>query len=153
MIIVYNILQKNYRFLYKSDQYKILVSNGQILAVRTEHHKAEKSTLQVNENLYHNSIVNQKEFEEYFKIHKPYLNPEFKITDLTEVLNTNRAYLSKFINETYGVNFKQYLNTWRMKEVESLLQMEEEKNTTEELVKQAGFGSIRSYWRAKKNQE
>lgn len=52
---------------------------------------------------------------------KPYLNPELKITDLTRELQTNRTYLSTFINRTYGMNFKAYINDCRLREMEALL--------------------------------
>ena len=33
---------------------------------------------------------------------KPYLNPEFKITDMARDLVSNRTYISAFINREYG---------------------------------------------------
>lgn len=67
------------------------------------------------------SLLSKERFEKYMQEDKPYLNPELKITDLTRELQTNRTYLSTFINRTYGMNFKAYINDCRLREMEALL--------------------------------
>ncbi|MDR2921205.1 MAG: hypothetical protein LBV72_17815 [Tannerella sp.] len=89
--------------------------------------------------------------EQYFREEKPYLNPELKITDLIVVLNTNRTYLSAFINQEYGMNFRRFINYWRLKEYEEL--GFESKGTHfagKERAFKAGFSDYRGYVRAKK---
>lgn len=98
--------------------------------------------------------MRRKKFEKYINEHRPYLNPELRITDLLPVLYTNRTYLSQFINREYGMNFSRYINRLRLREMETL------RNapacsclTEEELAYMAGFGNFRSYLRVKSMEE
>ncbi len=82
---------------------------------------------------------------------KLYLNPDLKITDLLLPLGTNRTYLSNFINHTYGMSFRQLVNSLRVQEIDhvSHLQTNRSKNLSQ-LASGAGFGSYRNYTRARK---
>ena len=94
--------------------------------------------------------LNKKIFEEYISRKKPYLNPMLKITDLCVDLHTNRTYLSAFINKGYGMNFRQYVNSLRLKDAAKLqLDNEYSNEEKEELIRSLGFGSMRSYLRAR----
>ena len=96
-------------------------------------------------------LLNKERFEKYIREEKPYLNPELKITDLTGELQTNRTYLSTFINRTYGMNFNAYINDCRLREMESLLaDSTYAGECMTELAIRAGFGCYHSYRRAKK---
>lgn len=90
-----------------------------------------------------------KRFEEYFREHKPYLNPELKITDLIDPLKANRTVISNFVNKTYGVNFNRYINRLRVKELERLKNLPKNKGMEiPQLLSKAGFSSMRNYTRA-----
>ncbi len=96
-------------------------------------------------------LLNKERFEKYMREEKPYLNPELKITTLTGGLQTNRTYLSTFINRTYGMNFNAYINDCRLREMESLLaDSTYAGECMTELAIRAGFGCYHSYRRAKK---
>lgn len=138
-IILFNILKKNYYFLMKDNT--ILASNGRVFSV---------SGLANDIQNIQQNIINQKEFEDYFKQQKPYLDPTLKINDIAAIFSTNKLYISKFIREIYDMNFNQYINSWRIKEVKELSGPDDKQSKSiEELSKEAGFGSVRSYWRAK----
>ena len=140
-IILFNILKKNYSFFTENN--KVLSSNGHIFY--------ESGLTETIQSVQENIIISQKELENYFKEQKPYLNPMLKIEDIADFFHTNRVYTSKFINETYGMNFNQYINSWRINEVKELEKIEANKTkSTTELSQLAGFGSVRSYWRAVK---
>ena len=95
--------------------------------------------------------VDRAAFENYFRKHKPYLNPHLTITDLVEPLQCNRTYLSKFVNRIYGMNFNNYINSCRLHEMERLLTAPGNRNKTPaSLYHQAGFASYRNYLNAKK---
>ena len=97
------------------------------------------------------SLLSKERFEKYMQEDKPYLNPELKITDLTGELQTNRTYLSTFINRTYGMNFKAYINDCRLREMEALLAGSTYAGESMTgLAIRAGFGCYHSYRRAKK---
>lgn len=91
-------------------------------------------------------------FEHYFRKEKPYLNPRLTIYDLVEPLQSNRTYISKFINNTYQMNFASYINLCRLKEMERLQALQDQKKNKKkisQLALQAGFSSYDNYHRAK----
>lgn len=96
----------------------------------------------------------RKKFEKYIYEHRPYLNPDLRITDLMKAFHTNRTYISRFINREYGMNFSRYINMLRLREMEALRNdpgcsrlLEEERACL------AGFSNFRSYQRVKRMAE
>ena len=159
--MAYNIIRRNYLLLFLTDVTSINtlenrsgiitypageLANGTSLKRKTYTRKRRVIT----EKEGTDNTLTTKQLENYFRKNKPYLNPNFKITDLVEPLEQNRTYISRFINEEYGINFNQYINNYRLKELEILLALKSNNNKDlETLVAQAGFGSFRSYIRAK----
>lgn len=95
--------------------------------------------------------LNRKEFEEYMKMHKPYRKHDLTIVELAEMLDTNRTYLSRFVNHTYGMTFSSYLNLCRLRDMEHLLGSPGNRDMImAELAKRVGFVTGRNYMRAKK---
>jgi len=94
--------------------------------------------------------IDKTVFERYFRKHKPYLNPHLTINDLTGPLQCNRTYLSKFINRVYGMNFRSYVNSCRLREMERLMATPGNRTKTPaSLCSQAGFVCYRNYLKAK----
>jgi AraC-like DNA-binding protein len=90
--------------------------------------------------------LSKTDFEVYMRRNKPYLKPKLKITNLTVHLGINRAYLSRFINQEYGMNFSRYINQQRMKELKRLrTNPQYDKMSEVELVLKAGFSSYHGY--------
>lgn len=52
----------------------------------------------------------------FFRSEKPFLNPDLKITQVAQRLNTNRTYLSCLVHDRYGLNFSHFVNRWRIEE-------------------------------------
>lgn len=97
----------------------------------------------------HSGKLNRRRFENFIRNEKPYLNPDYKITDLVEALDINRTTLSAFINRTYGVNFNRYLNRLRLKELEKLRSKPAgQGKSISSLLDKAGFKDFRNYSRA-----
>ena len=71
---------------------------------------------------------------------KPYLNPDFQLMDLRQVLPMNRTYLSQFINETYGCSFYQFVNRYRIEEAKRLMTEQPNLKMTD-VAAQSGFSS------------
>jgi Response regulator containing CheY-like receiver domain and AraC-type DNA-binding domain len=95
--------------------------------------------------------LNKKVFEVYFRTHKPYLNPKLTIIDLVEPLSSNRTYISKFVNQVYGISFSSYVNLCRLREMKRLLALPSNKGKSEAvLCLKAGFGKYRNYLYVKK---
>lgn len=93
--------------------------------------------------------LNRSIFEKFIFSQKPYLNPDYKITDLIEDLDVNRTAISSFINQTYHMNFNRYLNCLRLKELDKLRsQPGNEKKSLTSLTRKVGFKGYRNYLRA-----
>lgn len=92
-----------------------------------------------------------KRFLSYMEKDKPYLNPDLTIVDMACDLQTNRTYLSTFINQEYQMNFSRLINAYRLKELDRLLSIADDTDlSVVDLIYRVGFGSYQSYQRAKK---
>jgi AraC-like DNA-binding protein len=95
----------------------------------------------------HKELTEQK-LEEYFKAKRPYLDPDFKLMDLADAMDVNRSEMSAFINRTYGMGFKRYVNRWRLAEFQRLMALpSNELKNPYRVVKMAGFTDPRHYHR------
>lgn len=101
--------------------------------------------------------LSRKLFEQQVIGKKMYLNPQLRLSDLMELFNTNRSYLSNFINETYDCGFNGYINRLRLRELERLMNLpSNRKKAATKLYAKAGFPNYQTYLRIKKkvyNQE
>ena len=82
----------------------------------------------------------RRALEQWMSSKKPYLNPDFRLTDLREVLPLNRTYLSQFINTEYGCNFYQYVTHYRIEEAKRLMR-ENPSIKVQEVSERSGFSS------------
>lgn len=99
------------------------------------------------------AAIDRKQFERYLREKKPYLNARLRITDLAADLNTNRNYLSAFINREYDMNFSRLINRCRLAELDKLRNSSRyDGKSNMELVLKAGFGNYRNYLRVKKEE-
>jgi len=82
---------------------------------------------------------------------KLYLNPKFSIIDLTNLLGTNRTYVSVYLNDVLGKSFFDYVNEYRLVVAEKMV-IETDDNFSE-IAAKSGFNSICTFRRAflKKN--
>ena len=77
---------------------------------------------------------------------KPYLNPDFQLIDLRQVLPLNRTYLSQLINTEYGCTFYQFVNRRRIDEAQRM-KTEHPDWTIQEICQRCGFSSPRVFYR------
>ena len=123
--------------------YNLLLGNYVIVATNDDKSQPEKYV-----------AINPKRFVRYLQDKKPYLNPKLRITDVAFALNTNRGYVSAFINKEYGMNFSRFINRCRLDELDRLRQLPQSKSSTNiDLVLSAGFSGYRSYLRVKKEED
>lgn len=128
LILCYNLLNDNYLIIQPGD---------------TEEEVSAK-----------NATFDLKNFERYLREKKPYLDPNLRITDLARRLNTNRSYISTFINKEFNMNFCRLINRYRLQELERLRLLPSNSDKTNiELVLMAGFSNYRSYLRVKKEED
>ena len=107
-----------------SNDLKLLqtLSNGE--ASNSEAHEAERRL-----------------FEQWMAEEKPYLRPDFQLTDLRVILPTNRTYLSQFINAAYGCSFFQLANRYRVEEAQRLMAEYPEMKLSD-IASACGFSSL-----------
>lgn len=82
-------------------------------------------------------------------VERMYRNPELTLTDLANHLGTNPSLLSKIINRSFGKNFNDYVNQYRVLEVkENLADPQNAHLTIMSLAYDAGFNSKATFNRA-----
>lgn len=128
--------------------YNTVVSN--YVVIETSVNEAPVAAVPSAEN-NNSGKPEKKRFEAYIRTNKPYLNPTLRITDMAADLNTNRTYLSTFINQEYGMNFSRYINRCRLTELEKL-RVNPACATLSgmELAQKAGFSNFQGYIRTKR---
>lgn len=80
---------------------------------------------------------------------KIYLQPDLTLQDMATQLKTNSSRLSKIINQGYNQNFNDFINSYRIKEIEKMLKNGDHKtHTLTSLAFGAGFNSKATFNRA-----
>jgi len=85
--------------------------------------------------------------EQWLESEKPYLNPDFQLTDLRQAVPLNRTYLSRLINEEYGCSFYQWVNSLRIHEAKRM-KLEHPEWTILEISQRCGFSSRQVFTRS-----
>ena len=91
-------------------------------------------------------VAYKETLEAWLEKDKPYLNPDFQLMDLRQVLPLNRSYLSRFINTEYGCSFYQWVNGLRIKEAQRLM-TEQPDLKIQDIADRCGFSSRRVFSR------
>jgi AraC-like DNA-binding protein len=80
---------------------------------------------------------------------KQYQNPELTLTDLAKNIGTNPSLLSKVINQSFSMNFNDFVNFYRVEEVKSKLADKNNAHLTiMSMAYDAGFNSKATFNRA-----
>jgi len=135
------------------------------LSVSSDKNLIEKE--EVEQNLQHNktttiqqnkTLLKSEELENYFiklteylEKEKPYLNEKLSLQDLSVQTKIHQRYLSEIINLKTGMNFFDYINSYRINYFNKILSSNQNQNFT--LLGNAfecGFGSKSSFNRAYK---
>ena len=82
----------------------------------------------------------REKLEQWMQTEKPYLNPEFRLNDLRQVLPLNRTYLSRFIHAEYDCTFYQFVTNYRIEEAKRLMREKPDLRIWE-IAEQCGFSS------------
>ena len=81
---------------------------------------------------------------ELYEFDKPYLKAGFKLSELVNILGTNRNYLSRTINNYLRINFNQLNNYYRVREA-CLVFLDNTDITFKDWMEKAGFCSSSSF--------
>ena len=84
--------------------------------------------------------------EQWLEKEHPYLNPDFQLMDLRQILPLNRTYLSQFINAVYGCSFYHFVNRYRIDEAKRLLS-EQPDMKLKDVSQRCGFSSPNTFTR------
>ena len=76
----------------------------------------EKAEAKIESNADYRAML-----EQWMKTDKPYLNPDFRLMDLRQILPLNRTYLSQLINAEYGCSFYQFVTNYRIEEAKRVM--------------------------------
>lgn len=110
----------------------------------------------IDKNVLHENILLENilttrlktELIQLFTRNKIHINPDLRITHVSEQLKTNRTYISRMINEKFKMNFNEFVNQYRIEEAKNILQNPEfQFSTLEEIAEKSGFGSVNSFSR------
>lgn len=101
------------------------------------------------------SVLNQSrmdQIEQYLKIYKSFLNPDFTITQLEKEINIPARQISKSIQVVRNQNFNQFINEFRINHLLSEINLDEIqiKNYTD-LAYLIGFNSVNNFYMHFKN--
>lgn len=81
---------------------------------------------------------------EYFEKEKPYLSPFLTIDRVASDIYTNKTYISKIINDEMKMNFREFVNSYRVKEAIRIFS-EDEDIAINKLKDLSGFNSYSSF--------
>ena len=80
---------------------------------------------------------------------RPYINPDFTVNDLSDLLQSNVTYTSQMINQEYGLNFNEFVNQYRVKFASTLLSCcENDHSSFIQIAEKSGFRSKSTFYRA-----
>ena len=75
-----------------------------------------------------------------------YLDPSFKITDLSAKIGVNRTYISRYFNKELNTTFLDYVNALRVQKASNLI-LSGRRFSLTTICERSGFSSGASYYR------
>lgn len=79
---------------------------------------------------------------------KVYRNADISLETISEMLGTNRTYISNVINKYSGMSFSNYVNSFRIREATELISDTSKDILVKTLYSRIGYNSISSFYRA-----
>ncbi len=90
----------------------------------------------------------EAEFNRLIVEEKVYLDPNLTLLSLASYIGTNRTYLSRYLNETQGTCFYEYINHLRVTKMSVPMLEEHPEYTLDYIASKSGFNSISTFQRA-----
>lgn len=101
--------------------------------------------VQLYENSEQVNPILKHQLLQLFDDEKIYRKTDLKISHVSEMLNTNRTYVSRLINSEFGYSFSYFVNRYRIDEtMELLAKIPEKEAGLEEIAEKVGFPSVGS---------
>ncbi|MCR9253363.1 MAG: helix-turn-helix domain-containing protein [bacterium] len=90
----------------------------------------------------------------YLKSDKPYIDPAFDIQTLAKDLGYSKHFVAQLIKESTGLNFRDYMNKFRLEEAKKKLNSPLSRQfTIQSIANDSGFNSVATFYRAFKKLE
>ncbi|WP_108804347.1 AraC family transcriptional regulator [Aquimarina sp. Aq107] len=81
----------------------------------------KETTSTLSTELSSDVIRNKKKIKEFMSEEKPFLNPDLNLTQLSQMLKIPASIISETINSGFDKNFNDFVNSYRVKEVQKML--------------------------------
>ncbi|WP_155839595.1 helix-turn-helix domain-containing protein [Aquimarina latercula] len=81
----------------------------------------KETTSTLSTELSSDVIRNKKKIKEFMAEEKPFLNPDLNLTQLSQMLKIPASVISETINSGFDKNFNDFVNSYRVKEVQKML--------------------------------
>ncbi len=120
--------------LFRPDPWCLVRFNKQVGGLEEEEEEVDSPVPELPSAVYRVTL------EKWMQEEKPYLNPEFRLLDMRQVLPLNRTYLSRLINDEYGCSFYQFVTNYRIEEAKRLMR-EHPDMKMQDVAEQSGFSS------------
>lgn len=138
-------------FIYrkKDAMYLQLVAQHQQLLKNQEHDRLQKS---MNETVNDEQEISEmnlfKKLENLMSQEKIFKDPDISLAKLSEMLGTNRTYVSSIINKFSGKSFYNYIHSYRIGEAVSIISNVNENVVFKAVSGEVGYKSISCFYRA-----
>lgn len=109
-------------------------------------HKPEEKKYQNSRLDNHKSLEVLSRLEAHIKEEKRFLDPDLKLPLIASELSITPHVLSQAVNENFGQNFQQYLNSYRVKAAQQMLEASEKSHLTiASIAFDSGFNSLSAF--------
>lgn len=110
-------------------------ANDGIVVVKPE---AAAKLPEVYITLYHRMTV-------YMEKERPYLDSDFDLDRMSMAVGSNRGYVSRMINTCTGMNFRQYINEYRIRYAVELMKLNQGDWSAMDIAERSGFNNRPSF--------
>lgn len=131
------------------NQMKMAVNREETMKLQIEELKQVKETpskpAEISPNVKSSqSII--KDIEQFLTNEKAYKDPHITRDSLAEAIGTNSSYVTRAISECYKMNFKQYINNYRIHEAIKILSDPDDDTPLKAIGTEIGFNSTTSFY-------
>lgn len=141
-LLLFMLAYSTEQILYRQDPWELLrkAKQGQKDVPVIEEEVEENENVQETEETMQQYAEYKAALDTWMEKEKPYLNTEFRLLDLQQVVPTNRTYLSRFLKAEYGCNFCQLVTNYRIEEAKRIMR-ENPEIKMQDVGEQSGFSS------------
>jgi AraC-like DNA-binding protein len=120
-----------------------------LFLLETKHALVSQTLGQITQKYAGSSLTTENkeqimaQIKEYMETKQPYLNQEFTLENMSEDISILRTHISQVINEEHKMNFREYINMYRIKESIRLLEEDNQENdlNINQIFYESGFNS------------